>query len=56
MMRFLIDSGALLAMLDARDKYHADADTFIRAHMVCSSPYVPLYSYNEYDRLERFKR
>jgi len=33
MTRFLIDSGALLAMLDARDKYHTDADAFIKAHV-----------------------
>ena len=32
MSQFLIDSGAFLAMLDARDKYHADAQIFIAAN------------------------
>jgi predicted nucleic acid-binding protein len=29
MSQFIIDSGAFLAMLDARDKYHTQAQTFI---------------------------
>lgn len=32
MTEILIDSGAFLAMLDARDKYHSDAQIFIAAH------------------------
>lgn len=32
MTKILIDSGAILAMLDARDKYHTDAQAFIAAH------------------------
>ena len=32
MTQYIIDSGAFLAMLDARDKYHEPAPTFISAN------------------------
>ncbi len=32
MSQILIDSGAFLAMLDARDKYHTSAQAFVSAH------------------------
>jgi predicted nucleic acid-binding protein len=40
MKQLLIDLSALLAMIDARDKYHPAAATFVRANMTASF-YLP---------------